>query len=600
MPKKDKAPAEEKPKEKEKEKEREKSKHPFLRKSLHLGKSKKKDESDTHVPTLSVTGEPIGAAYGNGLLSGTHLGPPPTFEGIRRIQLESPLMARERSPSSRMHPKHTQQLEKLPPIDACKPSEQQSMLIEKLKQCSVVFNLEDSLVDLKSKEIKREALTQCCAFVRTTPGCLTEPVYDEFFTMFKANIFRVLGPPSVTHGAEYDPEEDEPVLEPAFPHLKLVYDIFLQVIESPDFQTRIASRYIHENFVTNLLDLFNSEDPRERDLLKSTLHRVYGRFLQLRAFIRRSIRDIFLKVVYERPSTFNGIAELLEILGSVINGFTYPIKDEHRHFLLQVLIPLHKVKTLSIHLPQLAYCVVQFIEKDPALTANVVHGLLRIWPRVNSPKEVMFLNEIDEIIEKISYENLCEVKEPLFRQLAQCIGSPHFQVAERALYFWCNEAILQLLQQEAEILMPIVCPTLFKFSKAHWNKSIHQLIFNALKILMDINANVFEHCSKQYQALVQQHAQRNADRAGKWEQLQRIAKKNPISCKFEQHALALSEVDDCFSTAELEEALRSVGRSGTERSSMVNSKLRRKSFLPTDPLVAQALQAHEAQKISSG
>ena len=65
------------------------------------------------------------------------------------------------------------------------------------------------------------------------------------------------------------------------------------------------------------------------------------------------------------------MAELLEILGSIINGFALPLKPEHRQFLTKVLIPLHKAKTLNQYQAQLAYCIVQFLEKDPSLTENV-------------------------------------------------------------------------------------------------------------------------------------------------------------------------------------------------------------------------------------
>ena len=34
------------------------------------------------------------------------------------------------------------------------------------------------------------------------------------------------------------------------------------------------------------------------------------------------------------------------------------------------------------------YCAI--LEKDPSLTEDVIMGLLRYWPKVNSPKEVMF------------------------------------------------------------------------------------------------------------------------------------------------------------------------------------------------------------------
>ena len=40
-------------------------------------------------------------------------------------------------------------------------------------------------------------------------------------------------------GAEFDPEEDEPTLEAAWPHLQLVYEFFLRFLESPDFKDRV-------------------------------------------------------------------------------------------------------------------------------------------------------------------------------------------------------------------------------------------------------------------------------------------------------------------------------------------------------------------------
>jgi len=44
-----------------------------------------------------------------------------------------------------------------------------------------------------------------------------------------------------------------------------------------------------------LLELFDSEDPRERDFLKTILHRIYGKFLGLRAYIRKQINNIFYR-----------------------------------------------------------------------------------------------------------------------------------------------------------------------------------------------------------------------------------------------------------------------------------------------------------------
>lgn len=54
-----------------------------------------------------------------------------------------------------------------------------------------------------------------------------------------------------------------------------------------------------------LLDLFDSEDPRERDFLKTILHRIYGKFLGLRAYIRKQINNTFYKVNDEQHRRFS-------------------------------------------------------------------------------------------------------------------------------------------------------------------------------------------------------------------------------------------------------------------------------------------------------
>jgi len=42
---------------------------------------------------------------------------------------------------------------------------------------------------------------------------------------------------------------------------------------------------------------------------------------------------------------------------------------------------------------------------------------------------VMFLNELEEILDVIEPSEFSKILEPLFRQLAKCISSPHFQVS---------------------------------------------------------------------------------------------------------------------------------------------------------------------------
>lgn len=82
----------------------------------------------------------------------------------------------------------------------------------------------------------------------------------------------------------------------------------------------------------------------------------------------------------------------------------------------------------------------------------------------------MFLNEIEEILDIVDPQEFSKIQIPLFRQMARCISSLHFQVAERALHLWNNEYIVNLMAENVDTILPIVFPSLYRNSKSHWNR----------------------------------------------------------------------------------------------------------------------------------
>lgn len=80
------------------------------------------------------------------------------------------------------------------------------------------------------------------------------------------------------------------------------------------------------------------------------------------------------------PALFSA-GELLEILGSIINGFAIPLKKEHLLFLQKALIPLHKPKCVNLYHQQLSYCIVQYVEKDPDTVMPVLIVSPLFWER---------------------------------------------------------------------------------------------------------------------------------------------------------------------------------------------------------------------------
>ncbi|XP_072388041.1 serine/threonine-protein phosphatase 2A 56 kDa regulatory subunit gamma isoform-like isoform X7 [Diabrotica undecimpunctata] len=503
--------------------------------------------------------------------------------------------ARKEKRQSRFNIPKNQELDVLPSLREAPADEREDLFIQKLRQCCVLFDFaSDPLSDLKWKEVKRTALQEMVEYVTTQKRVITDNVYGEAVNMFAVNLFRTLPPSSNPNGAEFDPEEDEPTLEAAWPHLQLVYELFLRVLEAPDFQVNIAKRYIDQKFVLQLLDLFDSEDPRERDLLKTTLHRIYGKFLGLRAFIRKQISNVFYRFIYETEH-HNGIAELLEILGSIINGFALPLKDEHKLFLLRALMPLHKVKSLSVYHPQLAYCVVQFLEKDASLTQSVIQSLLKYWPKTHSPKEVMFLNELEEILDVIEPAEFQKVMVPLFRQLTKCVSSPHFQVAERALYYWNNEYVMSLVSDNVVKILPIMFPSLYRNSKSHWNKTIHGLIYNALKLFMEMDQKLFDDCTQQYRQERQKEKEREHQRQELWNKVEVLASRKP---EYDSVTRNYNLINNIITSPENDDelnlsCLKDEDLENKKQRNLSKPLIRRKSELPQDQYTVNALSDHK-------
>lgn len=404
------------------------------------------------------------------------------------------------------------------------------LYISKVSLCCITFDFSDPAKNPIEKDVKRQTLIELVEFVSSSgpPTRFTEPAILATCRMCAANLFRVF-PPSYRSGSSGsgENEEDEPVFDPSWPHLHLVYDLFLRFVNSPGLDAKVAKKYVDHSFILRLLELFDSEDPREREFLKTILHRVYGKFMVHRPFIRKAINNVFYRFVFETEK-HNGIAELLEIFGSIISGFALPLKEEHKIFLWRVLVPLHKPKSVGVYFQQLSYCVAQFVEKEPKLTGTVIRGLLKYWPVTNSQKEVMYLGELEEILEAINMVEFQKVMVPLFWRIGCCINSFHFQVAERALFLWNNDHIVNLIAHNRQVILPIILPALERNIQGHWNHAVLNLSLNVKKMLMEMDDVLFMSCHAHFKEQEAKLSLAAEKRKQAWERLENAASLQPI------------------------------------------------------------------------
>ena len=111
--------------------------------------------------------------------------PPPT--AINKMKFSGPphIKKDRRQSSSRFNITQNRELVKLPQLSEASPAEKEELFIQKIRQCTVLFDfVSDPLSDLKWKEVKRAALQEMVEYVTQNNGVLTDAVYPEVLLLF--------------------------------------------------------------------------------------------------------------------------------------------------------------------------------------------------------------------------------------------------------------------------------------------------------------------------------------------------------------------------------------------------------------------------------
>jgi len=431
------------------------------------------------------------------------------------------------------------------------------ILTKKLQLCGTTFDFNTTNpLELKGIEKKKQMLTEILEYIARF-SWYNEQILERCISTISGNLFRAL--PRTGKNPEV---EDEPFEDPAWSHLQLIYDLTLRLVINTDVDKKTMKKYLEGTFVDNVIELFASEDPREREYLKTILHRIYGRFMPLRALIRQSIANCCYRTIYEQytvrfhhnddvnahltaaltPSISsasperrlrmvdkkyyqnstrneNGIAEFLEIFCSIIHGFSIPVKKEHKDFLRNVLVPLHKCRKLEKFHEQLVACCVQFVFKDPSVAPVILGGLLKFWPIQSPTKEEMFIAEVVNVVNAMinhkngfSWPDNREICLSVIDTLVSCMKSHHHSVAERALLVWGEDAIEILIDLEKKTIWPKIVEA-FLDNKHHWNESLRECNEEAMDVFKVRDPQTFNKIREEYELKQKQKQQQQHEAA---------------------------------------------------------------------------------------
>ena len=102
------------------------------------------------------------------------------------------------------------------------------------------------------------------------------PNLDRVMEMIEKNIFRPL--PNIKR-VDLDKSETgvekEEVRDPTWPYLKGVFEIYMMILMSDRIDVATLKSYCNSKFIQEFIGLFESEDPDEREFLKTILYNFY-------------------------------------------------------------------------------------------------------------------------------------------------------------------------------------------------------------------------------------------------------------------------------------------------------------------------------------
>ncbi|XP_025677692.1 serine/threonine protein phosphatase 2A 57 kDa regulatory subunit B' beta isoform [Arachis hypogaea] len=438
--------------------------------------------------------------------------------------------------SKTLHDLFVQEKPLFPIIQHSPTSPMNEDLLSAISYCTFVFTFTDPLESPAQRDSKRIQLSRIISILKSSKKPLQHRILAPLISMIQANLFRPLPPPANNPSCSSssssssssvcelaDDEDPVSIFSPVWSHLQIVYEILLRLVITIDYEALRV--YMDQSFLLKLLSLFQSEDPRERESLKNVYHKIYTKFITDRSFMRKSMKDVLLNHVFE-IERHPGIAELLEIWGTIINGFTVPLKEEHKLFLMRVLIPLHKTKGMQVYHRQLAYCVSQFVQKEPMLGAVVVRGILRYWPVTNTQKEILFIGELEDLVDNIDPDQYRKLALPFCTQITKCINSWNSQVAERALYVWNNEQFVKMATIGMVEVFPVIVEGMERNLKWHWSKNVRQLTESVKVMLEEMDPELYTKGLIDMQNKQAEVHQLDIRRKKRWEILELEAAKN--------------------------------------------------------------------------
>lgn len=362
------------------------------------------------------------------------------------------------------------------------------LIEKKLNLCCTLCDFTDPDVDKKAKSIKSQTLKELTNVFSspTTIKTLSESILDLFFNMIKVNLNRGL-PPIPKKYLVYD---DEPSLvDIAWAHLSLVYQLLLkyQKISPKD------KRFDHD-FLNLMFSLLHAPDINERDNVTS----FFTFYLETYPEKEKSIMEALSNdLIGYRDKVYNPFC-VIPSLNIFLTRFKLKteIDQTHLNYFYNSILPLHVSSHVFSYYDLITQFITFFTTIDQELSISIFNKVMKTYPEAQPSKQILFINLIIFIVERIPPDKFETIANPLFSFLARTSQSCHYKVVNSSFQIWGNVSILPMILDNTKIIYPIVYPWFNKTMKEHWSTKTQNAALNTLKSMHDTDPFMFDELSQ--------------------------------------------------------------------------------------------------------
>ncbi|OHT08583.1 phosphoprotein phosphatase [Tritrichomonas foetus] len=409
----------------------------------------------------------------------------------------------------------------LPQISTAPHGEIPQLALQKIKQCCRICDFSDKQADAGSKITKTQTLNEIidCYTNQKLFSRLTRDCHQALIEMFAANVFRP--PPSIPRAIMIS--DDVIIEDTAWPHLNLVYILFLKFLESK-VDLRILQFKLDPKFITSLYAILDFPDERERCQAKAVIAAIYNEVPPQRKILSNICLNLLLSV--PEGLEMNAASHLLDLFYLFTTSTLPPLPPMLITTFKKVLLPLHLSERCQRYFQPLVKCILQMIRKDNTLGNTLLKFLIAHWPLTLDHKSELFIDEITQMLNDGNYKNIDDNIDPLLRCVSIAAESPCTTLADKALKFMLNNSILNAVSNNPDHLLEIIFPPLFRVARSHWQRNLQLCALNVMNALVDLVPENFKKAAVNFKQTVISEAHRKVLKRNFWDMVAKVAVSN--------------------------------------------------------------------------